>query len=326
LISLIGKFILKILVTGANGFVGRKLCSALVSKNHQVRAVVRSYLNSVDDVELFVLPELMTSANLSSILNNIDVVIHLAARVHVMDDKAENSLDEFLEVNLHGTSWLANEAARNGVKRFVFVSTVKVNGESTYDSPFCENDTPNPQDEYALSKHRAELALHEISKATGLEVVIVRPPLVYGPDVKANFALLLKIINNKIPLPLGGIKNRRSLIYVGNLVDVIIKCAMHPNTAGKTYLVSDMEDISTPILIRKISEAMGKSCLIFPFPIRYLRLIAKIFRKESVIEKLIESLEVDTSAVSRDINWLPPYSMQEGIEETVNWFYFNKTN
>lgn len=311
---------MKILVTGASGFVGHLLIKTL--KHHdgiKVAAAGRSATQSCAD-EFYVVSNFNQQGVWHEPLDGCDVVIHLAARVHVMHDKAEDPLDAFLSVNLHGTLNLANAAAKAGVKRFVFVSSIKVNGEYTEGQPFTAQDAPNPQDPYAVSKWQAEQALHKLSEETGMEVVIVRPPLVYGPGVKANFASLLSIVNKRLPLPLGSINNVRSMIYVGNLVDALITCTMHVNAAGQTYLVCDNEDVSTPQLIEKLTFVLKRPYLVFPFPISIMRLLARLVAKSSAVDRLTQSLVIDCSSLCNELGWEPPFTMQEGLLETAQWY------
>lgn len=311
---------LRFLVTGVSGFVGQALLSGISANKHEVVGVSRNsfYLNST---RCFTPTEVYDDA--LSVMHDCDVIIHLAARVHVMSDKTGNSLEEYLAVNLYDTLRLAEHAVTVGVKRFVFVSSIKVNGDSTGKAAFSESSTPDPQDPYAISKYRAELALLELSESTGMEVVIVRPPLVYGPQVKANFLTLMKIVYQQIPLPLVDVHNKRSLIYVGNLVDALIKCATHPNAAGKTFLVSDGEDVSTPELMRKIAKSFGKPSRIFYFPLLLIRFFAKLAGKKASIDRLTQSLVIDGSAIRKELDWRPPYTMSQGLNATAEWYIEN---
>jgi nucleoside-diphosphate-sugar epimerase len=235
-----------------------------------------------------------------------------------MRENATNPLAEFLKVNLHGTSNLARQAASSGVKRLVYVSSIKVNGEQTSTTQsFTELDEPSPQDFYSISKWQAEQALWRISQETGLEIVVVRPPLVYGSGVKGNFAQMLAVIAKHIPLPLAAVDNRRSLIYVKNLVDALIACATHPVAAGQTYLVCDGEDISTPDLLRQLGDAMGCPAHILPLPLSWLRMLGKLSGKSDQVERLLGSLQVDSGKIRRDLNWVPPYTLQQGLQATA---------
>jgi nucleoside-diphosphate-sugar epimerase len=246
-------------------------------------------------------------------------VVHLAARVHVMDDSAQDPLAEFRAVNVEGTLNLARQAAHAGVKRFVFVSSVKVNGEATLPGcPFNVQDPPAPADPYAISKQEAEKGLRELAAETGLEVVIIRPPLVYGPGVKANFLRLIKTVQKGLPLPLGRVRNKRSLVGIDNLLDLIITCIDHPAAAGQTFLVSDGEDLSTPDLIRKLASAMGRPARLLPVPSTLLRLGGRMIRKSAEVERLVGSLQVDINHTCETLGWRPPVSVDEGIRRCVD--------
>lgn len=311
-----------ILVTGATGFVGRLLCSRLLSEGWNVRGTIlatESPSALVASIEPVLIEPLGPDTPWGHALAGVDTVIHLAARVHIMDDPASDPLTEFRTVNGEGTAQLAREAAKAGVKRLVFISSIKVNGEETT-TPYTTNSPPQASDPYGISKWEAELALRHIEAETGLEVVVVRPTLVYGPGVKANFFNMMKVVQRGIPLPLASVTNRRSLIYVGNLVDSLTTCAKHPAAAGKTYLVSDGEDISTPELIRRTARALGVPSRIFPFPLSLLNLAGAVTGKRAAINRLLGSLTVDSSSIRRELEWKPPFSMDEGLAETAAWF------
>jgi nucleoside-diphosphate-sugar epimerase len=251
-------------------------------------------------------------------LRGVSTVIHLAARAHVMRDDSVNPLDEFRKVNVAGSESLARAAAANGVQRLVFVSTIKVNGEATQGSEqFTEADIPAPRDPYGISKWEAEQALHRIAAETGLEIVIVRSPLVYGAKVKGNFALMLKTLRANLPLPLASVRNLRSLIFVGNLTDALIACSTYPAAARQTYLVSDGDDVSTPDLLLFLGQAMGHPARLWPCPAALLRVGGRLLRKSEQLERLLGSLRVDSSKIRRELNWTPPYSLQQGLRATV---------
>ena len=309
---------MKFLVTGANGFVGKLLCKELLRQGQSVRAAVRSGKSLIDNTEVIIVGAIDSETNWADALRDVDVVIHLAARVHVMRESATDPLAEFLKVNLHGTSNLARQAACFGVRRLVYVSSIKVNGEQTSATQsFTELDEPSPQDFYSISKWQAEQALWRIAQETGLEIVVVRPSLVYGPGVKGNFAQMLAVIAKHIPLPFASVHNRRSLIYLGNLVDALIACSTHPVAAGQTYLVCDGEDVSTPDLLRQLGDAMRCPAHILPFPPSWLRMLGKIFDKSDQVERLLGSLQVDSDKIRRDLNWVPPYTLQQGLQATA---------
>ncbi len=313
----------KFLITGSNGFVGKSLCLDLMERGISFRAASREHCVFPAEIAKFA-SEIVAVGNInaktdwSEAVLNCNVVIHLAGRVHVMQESSINPLFEFRRVNLAGTEALARCALENGVKRFVYVSSIKVNGEETKsEQGFSERDIPNPQNPYAVSKLEAEQLLQKISKETGLELVIVRLPLVYGKEVKGNFGELLKFVKKGIPLPLAAVKNKRDFIYIGNLVDALIACATHPNAAGKTYLLSDGEAISTPDLITRLADASGVPSRLFNVPIWMLKLVGKLLGKSAQIERLVSSLLIDSSKIRRELDWLPPYSLEEGLIETT---------
>ena len=342
----------RLLVTGATGFVGRRLCAESIERGWQVKAALRTPNLSEREFESVDVGHLDGQTNWAEALRAVDVVIHLAARVHVMHDDAANPLDEFRKVNVAGTEHLARSAAANGIKRLVYVSSIKVNGESTlspssYDGTAChsakpprdeapvagypagerggqnifsESDIPSPQDPYGVSKWEAEQVLHRIAAETGLEIVIVRPPLVYGPKVKGNFVQMLKVLSMGIPLPLASVHNLRSLIYVENMVDALLACAKHPAAAGKTYLVSDGEDVSTPDLLRRLGNATGRPARLFRCPPALLKLAGRLTGKADQVERLLGSLQVDSGRIRRELNWAPPYTLQQGLQATAEWY------
>jgi nucleoside-diphosphate-sugar epimerase len=313
----------RILVTGANGFIGKVLCESLASTGHDVVACARNGGLAASSRYVHI-PDIDRNTDWQSALSGVGVVIHLAARVHVIRDESDDPLEAFREVNLHGTTNLARQAAAAGVRRLVYVSSAKVNGEFTVGLPFRETDPPHPVDPYGISKWEAEQALRDISAETGMELVVLRPPLVYGPGVKANFFRLLELVDRSVPLPLGSVANARSMVYVGNLADALIKCAMEPRVAGRTYMVSDGNDISTRQLVEMIAAAMDRPCRIFRFPLPLMRLGAKMLGKTSIVDRLTQSLAVDSSSIRNDLTWSPPYTMAQGIEETVRWYQNSK--
>ena len=311
----------RVLVTGAGGFVGRQLCEGVIKRGWQVKVASRTPNLPQQGVESVVNGQIDGQTNWSDALRGVDMVIHLAARVHVMKDMAADPLEEFLKVNFYGTSNLARQAASAGVKRFVYVSSIKVNGEQTTGTQrFVESDEPEPQDPYAISKWRAEQDLWRIAQETGMEVVIIRPPLVYGPGVKGNFISLMAAIDRGIPLPLAGARNARSLIYVGNLVDALIACAEHPAAAGQIYLVSDGEAISTATLIAKISQSLECSDRLFYFPPGMLRAAAVLLGRVEQIDRLFGSLRVNDEKICKELVWSPPYSLDQGLRATADWY------
>ncbi len=312
---------MRFLITGANGFVGKLLCAELLRRGQTVRAAVRSLGSPVEGAETVEVGSIDSKTDWSAALRDVDVVIHLAARVHVMKDTAGDPLAEFLKVNLYGTSNLAHQIVQTGVKRLVYVSSVKVNGEQTFGTQrFAESDEPDPQDPYAISKLKAEQELQRIARETGLEVVIVRPPLVYGPGVKGNFINLLAAIDEGMILPLAGAKNARSLVYVGNLVDALILCATHPAAAGQTYMVSDGEDLSSAQLVKKIAQALGCNSRLFYFPPVLLCAIAAVLGRTQQVDRLFCSLRVNDEKIRRELAWSPPYTLEQGLRATAKWY------
>ncbi len=312
---------MRFLITGANGFLGKPLCADLIRQGQSVRAAVRQLCQLQDGIEAVVVGNIDGNTDWLDALRGVNVVIHLAARVHVMSDIVADPLAEFRRVNTACTEHLARSAVASGVKRMIYVSSIKVNGEATHgDKKLSEADAPNPQDPYGVSKWEAEQALRRVTDETGLEVVIVRPPLVYGPGVKGNFAQMLNIIAKRIPLPFATVHNHRDLVYVGNLVDALITCATHPAASGHTYLVCDGEDISTPGLLRQLSHGMGVPSRLFPCPSALLQLAGKLAGKSQQLERLLGSLRVDGDKIRADLSWVPPYSLRQGLQATAEWY------
>ena len=309
---------MKILVTGANGFVGKSVCSALFSQGQAIRAVVRVANARADDFEQMVVDSIDVATDWSAALQDVGIVIHLAARVHVMNDSAIDPLGEFRETNVAGTLNLAQQAAKAGVKRFIFISSVKVNGEQTIkNKPFLETNIANPQDAYSVSKYEAEQGLMRIAEETGMEVVIIRPPLVYGAGVKANFASMMRVVKRGIPLPFGAIHNKRSFVYVGNLVSLILRCIDHPAAANQVFLVSDGQDISTTELLRGCAEALGVKARLLPVPQKLVEVCATIIGKRDVAQRLCGNLQVDISKARTLLGWAPPISVADGLKATA---------
>jgi nucleoside-diphosphate-sugar epimerase len=298
--------------------VGRALCEHLAARGLLVRRALRS-ASSLPAGDSLAVGEIGPHTEWDAALRDVNAVVHLAARVHTLRETSADPLAEYRRVNLDGTRRLAAAAASQGVARLVFVSSSKVNGEAS-GRPFTESDPPHPEDPYGRSKWEAEQALAQIGRDTGLDYVILRPPLVYGPGVAANFARLMRWVARGVPLPLGAIDNRRSLVYVGNLVDAIRVCLAHPGAAGRTYLVSDGEDVSTPELVRRIARAMGVKSRLLPVPVALLRLAAGMIGRRHEIERLVGCLQVDSSAIRRELRWSAPATMQDGLAETACWF------
>lgn len=319
---------MKVLVTGATGFIGAAVCQKLKdSRCHCVYAGIRNAdkedLISRLRTEILVLGDLGDSEAVECSLNHVDVVIHTAALVHQRRRKEnrEDVLRNYRKINVEGTLSLARNASKCGVKRFVFLSTIKVNGESTVSGQeFHEEDKPSPSGAYAISKMEAEIGLKMLSQQTGMEVVIIRPPLVYGPDVKANFRSMIGWVNRTVPLPLGNIGNKRSLVGIDNLVDFIHVCVEHPAAANRTFLVSDGEDVSTTELLKRTAKSMGKSIYLVPIHPRVLLFLGRLLGKEDVVQKLTSSLRVDISKSMELLNWTPPVSLDDGLKITTDWF------
>lgn len=304
---------MKALVTGATGFVGTALCDMLEASGYEVVPAVRSKSGLPREV---VVGNLDASPDWRPALNGCDVVIHLAARVHVMDDTAQDPLALYRVTNTEVTLNLARQAVQGGARRFVFISTIKVNGEGR-DVAYRETDVPAPLEAYAISKWEAEQGLRQMAEETGLEVVILRPPLVYGPGVKANFLRLLRMVERGWPLPLGAIRNRRSLLYLGNFVDAIRLCVEHPAAAGQTFLLDDGEAISTPELVRAVAHALDRPAHLLAVPVKVLEFGGTLLGKRAAMTRLTGSLWVDNSLIRSRLGWTPPYSMEAGLAATV---------
>ena len=284
---------MKILITGQNGFIGKALFDLLEQQSHQVRGTVRNESKVEQGRDIVVVGNINSTTDWRNSLADIEVVIHLANRAHVFDDHAVDPLATFRQVNVDGTIQLAKQAVESGVKRFIFISSIKVNGECTDNQPFTVNDKPNPQDPYAISKLEAENALREISAKSTMEVVIIRPPLVYGQGVKGNFERLTRIVESGIPLPFASVKNKRSLISLDNLLKILSEAITHPEAANQILLVSDKRDLSTPQLIKKIAVSIGKPARLFSFPTSLLKIVAKLMGQSNAIERLTGNLQID---------------------------------
>jgi len=290
---------LNLLITGSTGFVGQALVKRL--GDQPVRLATRA-----------------DSASWDKVLVGVATVVHLAARVHVIHDTEADPLIAFRVVNVEGTLNLARQAAAAGVKRFVFISSVKVNGESTQPGrAFTETDSPDPQDAYGQSKHEAEQGLRQLAASTGMEVVIIRPPLVYGPGVKANFAALMRAVQRGWPLPLGAVHNQRSLVALDNLVDFIVTCITHPQAANQIFLVSDGQDLSTTELVRGMARASGVPARLLPLPVWALQACGRLLRKGDALQRLCGNLQVDISKARTLLGWVPPVSLEEGLKRAM---------
>jgi nucleoside-diphosphate-sugar epimerase len=308
-----------LLVTGATGFVGSALCAQATAQGRSLRRVVRNASDESKNCSIRVIPNIDEAVDWSEALCGVTHIVHLAARVHLLDDHALEPLNEYRKVNVQGTVNLARQAAKLGVKRFVFVSSVKVNGESTkLGCPFTADDTPAPEDPYAVSKHEAEQELLHLATHVGMEIVIVRPPLVYGPGVRANFERMIYWVSKGVPLPFGALtNNRRSLIALDNLVDILIRCIDHPSAAGKIFMASDGEDLSTTELLKRLGSAMRSPVLLIPVPASMLNIFATLLGREKVASRLLGSLQVDISETRRLLEWSPVIGVDEALQQAV---------
>ena len=319
----------RILVTGASGFVGQALCSALEAQGFAVRAAVRSenVIISVMGLDVVTVGEINAYTDWSEILQGISCIIHCAARTHVMNEIDANALAAYRAVNVEGTERLAEQAAAAGVQRLVFVSSIKVLGERTRRGvSFITTDPAEPQDSYGRSKWEAEQALWAISDRTGLEVVIVRPPLVYGPAVKGNMLRLLRWVASGMPLPLGAVLNQRSMIGLSNLVDFLMCCAEHPDAAGQTFLASDGQDLSTSQLIQMMAEGMNRPARSLSIPLAFLKTSASLLGKRRELDRLVDSLTVNSQHAREYLDWAPPFSVEAGVKEMAQWYASSRDN
>ena len=309
---------MRYLVTGANGFVGKALTNELLRRGQLVRSATRSEHKAIRDCEPVITGPIDGCTDWAAALHGVDIVVHLAARVHVMHDSSKNPLAAFRQVNTQGTLNLARQGAAAGVKRFVFISSVKVNGESTQPGhTFTEEDPPHAQDAYGISKQEAEQGLRTIAAETGMEVVIIRPPLVYGPSVQANFWALMQAVLRGWPLPLGAVHNQRSLVALDNLLDFIVTCANHPKAANQTFLVSDGCDLSTAQLARGLAQAAGVPVRLLPIPVWMLQAAASVLGRHAAVQRLCGNLQVDISKAQSLLGWVPPISVEEGLRRAV---------
>ncbi|MDP2239865.1 MAG: SDR family oxidoreductase [Burkholderiales bacterium] len=309
-----------ILITGASGFVGQALCALLAQRGQHVRRVLRGVRPPDGAADNVIVCDIDATTTWDAALRGVDTVMHLAARTHFILEKGKDAHEAYRKTNVEGTRQLAEQASRFGIRRFMYLSSIKVNGEHTVDRPFAETDTPHPEDAYGLTKWEAEQALWQIAADTGMEVVVLRPPLVYGPGVKGNFLALMKAIRRGLPLPLASVRNRRSLIYVGNLADAILTCIESPAAPGNTYLVSDGDDVSTPELLRLLAAALDVPARLLPCPTGLLRFGGALFGKSGEIARLTGSLQIDSSKIRRELGWRPRLSLASGLEQTARWY------
>jgi nucleoside-diphosphate-sugar epimerase len=307
----------KILITGATGFVGSHLLQMALTQDRKVICPVRNK-NAASDVQAPIIDSIGRNTDWQAHLPQVHTVIHCAARVHVMNDTETDPLAAFREVNLYGTLRLAEQAAAAGVSQFIYLSSIKVNGEMTEaEQAFTENDEPQASDPYGISKQEAEAALIELGQRTGMTITIIRPPLVYGKGVAANFLSLLIWVKKQIPLPLGSIHNQRSFVFVKNLCDFILHCVQNPRAFNQVFLISDGRDMSTTELLREAAKALNVRSRLLPFPAGLIRLAANLIGKKNIADRLCQSLRVDSSKARTHMQWNPPYSVQQGLSESA---------
>jgi len=304
---------MKVLVTGALGFVGKNLKAHLDAYGYNTIGLDKAALNG--EVYKNIFRADILRSDLTNFLSDIEIVVHLAARVHIMRETSSDPLKEYRMINVDGTIRLADAAIKAGVKRFIYLSSAKVNGETSLpNKPFKEGDQLSPSDAYSLSKCEAERCLMSLSKGSNMDVVIIRPPLVYGPGVKANFAELIKWIERGLPLPLGRvISNKRSFVSINNLVDFIRICLNHQKASNEIFFVSDGEDVSTAELVKRLAKAMKKRAKLVPVPISVLKCGAMIVNKKQYVSRLLDSLQVDITKAKNLLGWMPPQSLDEGL-------------
>lgn len=311
---------MRVLVTGANGFIGRSVCKYLAQSGLTVIGAVRSPVTIKGAASIIVKPDIRPDTNWSELLDNINCVVHLAANTHAIHKLDSDQIAASRQVNVDGALHLAEAAAEAGVKRFIFMSSIKVNGEQTFDSPFCEDDTPGPIDPYAVSKWDAEQGFKKIAANTSMRAISLRIPLAYGPGVKGNFNSLMRLIATNLPLPLGSINNKRSLIYVENLSDAICTLVNRKTVAHDVYMLSDGEDISTSALVESLSKAMGHRPILLAVPKSLLFMMAWLVRRKPKISMLYDSLCVNSDRFREEFSWSPPTGIQDGLKKTVEWY------
>jgi nucleoside-diphosphate-sugar epimerase len=312
-----------ILVTGAAGFVGKALVSELSSQGYKVIATVRKPTFTLpNEIQQEAIGDISGQTDWSPLLIKTGTVVHCAARAHIFNDKSVNPMAEYLKVNTEGTISLARQAAAADVKRFIFISTVGLYGNRST-RPYTEIDAVSPLSYYAISKYKAEQSLLALAKQTNMEIVIIRPPLVYGPDAPGNFEKLMRLVSTGLPLPFGAINNRRSFIALENMINFIITCIEHPKAAGETFLISDNDDISTPVLALKIAKSMYKKARLFPVPVQLMSFLANLVGKQELAVRLFDSLQIDCSKAMQLLGWRPVISMDEQLMKTAE-FYLNE--
>lgn len=311
----------KILITGANGFVGKQLIKSLLDQGTYFIHAASRHKDKVlkhDDIDVFEIQQVGKETNWHEALQDCHCVVHTAARVHIMKDDSLNPLAEYRQVNVEGSINIAKQAIQHGVKRFIYLSSIKVNGDKTSNNKsFTAEDSPNPLDPYALSKHEAEESLKNLCKNTSMELVIIRPPLVYGPQAKGNFALMVHMIKKGYPLPLKNINNKRSMVSIYNLVSMIERCLVHPNINNQTFLISDNNDLSTSELIIKIGQVLNKRVLLFSIPYIFLNTVAKMIGKKAIVDRLYDSLQIDMSKTQSLLGWYPVVTVDQALDATL---------
>ncbi|MCB0421693.1 MAG: SDR family oxidoreductase [Bdellovibrionales bacterium] len=320
----------RVLITGAGGFVGQRLIPYLLTKEYSVIAAIRNANSpqastTSEKINTVVFPDISESTDWQPTLQGVDCIVHLMARVHVMNETEKDPLRAFRKHNVESTMNLLKQAEACGVKRFLYVSSIKVNGEATNERPYTADDTPAPEDLYAHSKYEAEKALLDFSKSHNIEVVILRPPLMYGPGVKGNFRRLMKLVMTGLPLPFGSFKNKRSLLFVDNFISLIEVCLSHESAPQKIFLASDDHDLSTAELIALIGKSLSKSPHLIPFPVPFLTWAATLIGKSQEISRLSGSLQMNISSTKETLQWTPPFSVEQGLETTANWYLKNHT-
>lgn len=313
---------MRILITGVTGFLGGAVVRSLLpNKQLNLLAAVRSIVDLPEGVDVSEVGEINQKTDWSEFVKTPELIIHCAARVHVMNEKSNDPLQAFRDVNVAGTLNLAKQAAAAGVKRFIFISSIKVNGEGTdINCKYTISDQVAPEDPYGISKHEAEQSLIELSQETDMELVIIRPTLVYGPGVKGNFLNLLKLCKSGLPLPFGAIQNARSMVYLENLVDLITTCIDHPNATGQIFLASDGDDLSLTGLLDLIRKTMNKPALLIPVPSFLFKLVGKLTGKAAIVDRLVGNLQVDSGNAKTLLGWQAPYTVEQGIKATVDDF------
>lgn len=305
-----------IAVSGAQGFLAGALCAQLYRQGKIVRPIVRSL--SPREAKQIPVGDIGPSTDWSRALDGVDCLVHCAARVHMMNESAGDSPDAYHLVNTQGTINLAHQAVDAGVRRFIFISSAKVLGEVTFDGKsFTPDDDPAPCDSYSASKYEAEIALRDLGQTSSMEIVIIRPPLVYGPNVRANFATLMQAVIQGWPLQLGAINNQRSFVSLYNLVDLIALCIDHPLAANEIFLVSDGQDLSTPSLVRRIAEIEGVKARLIPVPVWILKAGGILCGRRPLVQRLCSNLQLDISKTQKMLGWTPPLSIDEGLRQTL---------